>query len=85
MFAVPIIFKSMLFLISLLCTDIGLDKPAKWIRYFGFFFFKYLRIEFSLSIFRFDLEGKNTEYFDLTFLRDEANLPVPPVTTIRLL
>ena len=48
-------------------------------------FFKYLRIEFSLSIFRFDLEGKNTEYFDLTFLRDEANLPVPPVTTIRLL
>ena len=68
-FAVPIIFKLILFAILLLCTDIGLDKPAKCIRYLGFIFFKYLKIEFSLSILRFDFVGKYTKYFVLTFFK----------------
>ena len=44
-FDVPTMFKFILLSISESWIDIGLDSPAKCIKYFGFVFFKYFLIE----------------------------------------
>ena len=51
-------FKFILLSISVSWIDIGLESPAKCIKYFGLVFFKYFLIELIFKIFNSFLVGK---------------------------